>query len=118
MERGRTMKKREGTMEPRRQFRRGGLAVCGLLLALACGGNAPGPAQVVVNNTVHVTISDGPDAGKPPATIDMTDKRIHVAFEAIAKLLGHPVRFEIDNSLLPKFGPRLHDDSSRHSRRS
>src|SRR5690606_25809977 len=26
-----------------------------------------------------------------------------------SKLLGHPVRFEIDNSLLPKFGPRLHE---------
>src|SRR5690606_30557899 len=81
----------------------------GLVLALGCGGNAPAPTQVVVNNTVHVTVNDGPDAGKPPAAIDMTDKRIHVAFEAISKLLGHPVRFEIDNSLLPKFGPRLHE---------
>src|SRR5690606_14863564 len=109
MECGRMTKRWKTTGNLGWQSSRRGLVVCGLVLALGCGGNAPAPTQVVVNNTVHVTVNDGPDAGKPPAAIDMTDKRIHVAFEAISKLLGHPVRFEIDNSLLPKFGPRLHE---------
>lgn len=82
--------------------------VFGVLVGTSCGG-APAPTQVVVNNTVHVTVSDGPDAGKPPATINMGDKRIHVAFEAVNQLLGHSVQFEIDNSLVPKFESRLHE---------
>lgn len=75
------------------------------------GGCTPAssPAQVVVNNTVQVTVTDGPNAGKTPASIDMDDKRIHVAFKAINTLLDHSVRFEIDNSLIPKFEQRLHE---------
>lgn len=84
------------------------LGAVGVVAALSCGGPAT-PTQVVVNNTVQVTISDGPNAGKPPSTIDMGDKRISVAFEAIAKLIGHGVQFEIDNSLIPKFDDRLHE---------
>lgn len=80
----------------------------GLLGAWACGGSASPPARVVVNNTVEVTVMDGPEAGKPPATIDMEDKRIAVALKAVNELLGHGVRFEIDNSLVPKFESRLH----------
>ncbi len=69
----------------------------------------PVSTQVVVNNTVEVTVTDGPQAGKAPAAIDMGDKRIRVAFNAITELLGHSVRFELDNSLLPKFDERLHE---------
>lgn len=83
-----------------------GVASLAAWLGVAC---SPAPTQVVVNNTVQVTISDGPNAGEPPATIDMGDKRISVAFEAIAKLIGHGVQFEIDNSLIPKFDARLHE---------
>jgi hypothetical protein len=84
------------------------LGVVAVAMATACGGSA-GPTQVVVTNTVQVTVSDGPDAGRPPATINMSDKRIHVAFEAVNKLLGHSVQFEIDNSLIPKFESELHE---------
>lgn len=77
-----------------------------LLLSWGC---TPAATQVVVNNTVQVTVTDGPQAGKSPPAIHMDDKRISVAFDALAKLLGHPIHFEIDNSLLPKFEERLHE---------
>lgn len=69
----------------------------------------PASSQLVVHNTVQVTVTDGPHAGKAPTAIDMNDKRIGVALDAITQLLGHPAQFELDNSLLPKFGERLHE---------
>jgi hypothetical protein len=86
-------------------FARWGSVGLGLTHLPSCG---PAPTQVVVNTTVLVAISDGPSAGKIPATIDLSDKRISVAMVAIEKHLGGPLRFELDNTLVPKFDKGLH----------
>lgn len=85
-----------------------------LLLAafMCCGvhvaGCAPAATNVVVNNTVVVAVSDGPNAGKVPASIDLSDKRIDVALNAIEKHTGGPIHFEVDSTLIPKFQDGLH----------
>lgn len=80
------------------------------LMGVGCSSAPTNPqTPVVVNNTVVVTIAEGPRAGEPPSTIDMDDDRIAVAFAAIESLVGHPVSFELESSLVPKFGERLHE---------
>lgn len=80
------------------------------LAGVGCSSSTTTPqSPIVVNNAVVVTVVEGPRAGKPPSTIDMKDDRIGVAFAAIESLVGHSVQFEIDNSLIPKFGERLHE---------
>jgi hypothetical protein len=103
-----------------RSFKRSSFRFVPLLAAFSslvgCAGG-PGrgsskesePPQVVITNIVQVVIVDGPRKGQAPPQIDFKDKRIQIASEAIAKLLGHSVIFEIDDGLLPKFDARLHE---------
>jgi hypothetical protein len=87
----------------------GARVMAGAIVCLSLLCCSPAPTQVVVQNTVVVAITNGPSAGKVPPTIDLSDKRIDVALNAIAKHIGGQVQFEIDNTLIPKFGQRLHD---------
>lgn len=111
MERGRTVK---GDEEMTWTWQMRGLSsvtyTLAWLVCVGCSSSTTTPqSPVEVNTTVVVTVVEGPRAGKPPSTIDMDDDRIGVAFAAIQSLVGHPVQFEIDNSLVPKFGERLHE---------
>lgn len=62
-----------------------------------------------VNNTVHVTVHAGPNAGKAPATIDRNDPRIAIAQKEIEGILGRDVKFEVDAALVPHFDAALHE---------
>lgn len=83
-----------------------------LVLGLSLGfGAACSPAAaptVVVSNEVNVVVSDGPSAGSVPPSIDLNDPRIAAAQREIESLLGRPLKFELDRTLVPAFGNGLH----------
>lgn len=89
--------------------RRGLVVAAFMCCAVHVAGCSPATTHVVVNNAVIVAVLDGPNAGKVPGGVDLSDKRIAVALNAIEKHLGEPLHFEVDSTLIPKFKDGLHE---------
>jgi hypothetical protein len=84
------------------------LALVALGLCAHCSPATP-PTAVVVNNEVNVSVTTHGGQGEVPPTIDLNDPRIGVAQREIARLLGHPLNFEVDPTLVPNFDQQFHD---------
>ena len=78
-------------------------------LAVSSACRSPRPAeQVEEDNSVNVTVYADGQRRALPASIDRNDPRITSARAELAKLLGHPLAFELDAAAAAKFGPALH----------
>lgn len=84
-------------------------APAAILVALALSGcGAPGVRSIVVNQQVTVDLVN-PSAAPEMAAIDPTDPRIAKDGRAIAELLGHPIRYDVDAALARQYGGGLHE---------
>ncbi len=85
-------------------------SVLAALLFFAAACTPASTLPVVVNDHVTVTVfnirADGPSA----PIVHPDDPRIAASGRAIAELLGHPVRYEVDAALAAKFGAGLHEE--------
>jgi hypothetical protein len=81
----------------------------GVMAGCALLGCASTPAPAPRATTVYVDVHQGSTQGEVPAGIHLSDPRIGVANQALARLLGHTLEFEIDPALVRQFGEGLHD---------